>query len=58
LARQRRAEALRDALIAAGVPADRIDTSWTGEAKQAVATANVNEPRNRVVDVIVVKQSP
>jgi OOP family OmpA-OmpF porin len=59
LARQRRADAVRDALIAAGVPADRIDTSWTGEAKQAVATANdVNEPRNRVVDVTVVKEPP
>jgi peptidoglycan-associated lipoprotein len=56
---QRRADAVRDALIAAGVPAARIDTSWTGEGKQDVATANdVNEPRNRVVDVTVVKQSP
>jgi peptidoglycan-associated lipoprotein len=56
---QRRAEAVRDALIAAGVPAASIDTSWTGEAKQMVATADdAAEPRNRVVDVTVVKQSP
>ena len=55
----RRADAIRDALIAAGVPAGRIDTSWTGEGKQQVATANeVAESRNRVVDVTVVKESP
>lgn len=56
---QQRAAAVRDALITAGVPADRIDTSWTGESKQMVATANdANEPLNRVVDVTVIKQSP
>ena len=56
---QRRAEAVRDALITAGVPAAKIDTSWTGEIRQAVATASqVDEPRNRVVDVTVVKESP
>lgn len=55
----RRAEAVRDALIAAGVPAASIDTSWTGEAKQAVATAHdAAESRNRVVDVTVVKETP
>lgn len=53
---QRRADQVRDALIAAGVPADRIDTSWTGEARQTVSTANESdEQRNRVVDVTVVK---
>lgn len=53
---QRRADQVRDALIAAGVPADRIDTSWTGESRQAVSTANeAEEQRNRVVDVTVVK---
>jgi len=53
---QRRADQVRDALIAAGVPAERIDTSWTGEARQAVSTANeAEEQRNRVVDVTVVK---
>jgi len=56
---QRRADTVRDALITAGVPADHIDTSWTGEGKQAVATADdAAEPRNRVVDITVVKQSP
>lgn len=56
LSRQR-ADKVRNALIAAGVPADRIDTSWTGETRQQVATAdNFSEERNRVVDVTVVKQ--
>ncbi len=58
LSRQR-AKAVRDALVTAGVPADHIDTSWTGEGTQAVATANgVNQAYNRVVDVTVVKTSP
>lgn len=52
-----RANAVRDALVAAGVPANRIDTSWTGERRQRVVTVNdVAEPRNRVVDITVVKQ--
>jgi OOP family OmpA-OmpF porin len=56
---QRRADAVRDALVAAGVPPTRIDTSWTGEGKQQVATRDeANEPRNRVVDVTVVKVAP
>jgi outer membrane protein OmpA-like peptidoglycan-associated protein len=39
------------------VPANSIDTSWTGETKQAVATADAAaELRNRVVDITVVKQ--
>ena len=54
---QRRADTVRDALIAAGVPAGRIDTSWTGEARQQVATADdASESRNRVVDITVIKQ--
>ncbi len=53
---QRRADAVRDALVAAGVPAARIDTSWTGERKQDVATADdAAEQRNRVVDITVIK---
>jgi len=53
---QRRADAVKNALITAGVPAARIDTSWTGEGKQEVATADeAVERRNRVVDVTVVK---
>lgn len=53
---QRRADQVRDSLIAAGVPAGRIDTSWTGETRQAITTINeTEEQRNRVVDVTVVK---
>lgn len=54
----RRANAVRDALVAAGVPAATIDTSWIGEGVQTAAVVDeaVN-PRNRVVDVTVVKQS-
>jgi peptidoglycan-associated lipoprotein len=53
---QKRADQVRDALVAAGVPSSRIDTSWTGEAKQEIATAdNTAEQRNRVVDITVVK---
>ncbi|PKU23047.1 OmpA family protein [Telmatospirillum siberiense] len=53
---QRRADQVRDALITAGVPSTLIDTSWTGEAKQEVATANGEaDTRNRVVDITVIK---
>ncbi len=56
---ERRANAVRDALVAAGVPAARIDTSWTGEANQTGATIDdTTSPHNRVVDVTVVKQTP
>lgn len=55
---QRRADAVRDALVSAGVPASRIETTWTGEGRQEVATADeAAEQRNRVVDVTVVKLS-
>jgi len=55
---QQRADHVRDALIAAGVPANNIDTSWTGESKQQVSTADeFSEQRNRVVDITVVKQA-
>lgn len=55
---QRRADQVRDALITAGVPAARIDTRWTGEAKQDVATGDqVAEQRNRVVDITVVQET-
>jgi OOP family OmpA-OmpF porin len=51
---QKRADRVRDALIAQAVPASRIDTSWTGEGKQEVATPdNIAEQRNRVVDIAV-----
>jgi peptidoglycan-associated lipoprotein len=55
---RRRADAVRDALIAAGVPASSIGTSWTGEGRSQMATADeVNEQGNRVVDITVLKLS-
>jgi OOP family OmpA-OmpF porin len=53
-----RAETVRNALIVAGVPSDLIDTTWTGERRQDVATGDdVTERRNRVVDVTVIRQA-
>lgn len=53
---QRRAERVREALKVAGVPAARIDTIWTGEVQQDVATNDqVAEQRNRVVDITVLE---
>jgi peptidoglycan-associated lipoprotein len=55
---ERRAELVRDALIAAGVPAARIDTSWLGEGEQDVPTRDdVAQQRNRVVDIVVQEPS-
>jgi outer membrane protein OmpA-like peptidoglycan-associated protein len=49
---QRRAEAVRDRLVAEGIAADRIESRWVGEREPPVPTANgVREPRNRVVDL-------
>jgi len=51
---QRRANLVRDALIALSVPPSRINTYWAGEGMQEVATAdNIAEQRNRVVDISV-----
>ena len=48
----RRADAVRQALQADGVPADRIDERWVGMREPPVPTAaGVREPRNRVVEV-------
>ncbi len=50
-----RADAVRDALIYQNhVAADRVETRWTGETQQRVATAN-NLPAesNRVVDIAI-----
>jgi peptidoglycan-associated lipoprotein len=45
---------VRDALIAGGVPADRIDTRWVGEREPPDPTANgVRDPQNRVVEVAI-----
>lgn len=50
-----RADAVRDALVYNGhVPADRVETRWTGETRQAVSTTNdVAEAANRVVDIAI-----
>ncbi len=48
----RRADAVRQALRSAGVPADRIDEHWVGMREPPVPTApGVREPRNRVVEI-------
>jgi OOP family OmpA-OmpF porin len=51
---ERRADAARAALIAAGIPADAITTAWKGEAENAVPTADgVKEQANRRDELIV-----
>jgi len=51
---ERRADAARAALIAAGVPADAITTAWKGESENAVPTADgVKEQANRRDELIV-----
>lgn len=51
---ERRADAVREALIAAGVPAEAITTAWKGEAENAVPTADgVKEQANRRAEIIV-----
>ncbi len=51
---ERRADAARAALIAAGVPADAITTAWKGESENAVPTADgVKEQANRRDEIIV-----
>ena len=51
---QRRADAVRDALLADGITSDRIEARWVGEREPPVPTApGVREQRNRVVDVVV-----
>src|SRR5260370_10064182 len=54
---QRRADAVRNALVREGVPAAAITTAAQGEANLTVQTAdNVDERRNRSVDVAVIGQ--
>lgn len=56
---QQRADQVRDALIAAGVPASSINSSWTGEGQLPVPTAdNVAEVHNRVVEITVQTPRP
>jgi OOP family OmpA-OmpF porin len=50
---KRRAEAVRQALIADGVAAARIDERYVGMREPPVPTAaGVREPRNRVVEIV------
>ena len=54
---QRRADAVRNALVREGVPAAAISGGGQGEASLPVQTAdNVDERRNRSVDIAVVGQ--
>ena len=47
---ERRSKAVADALVAAGVSADRISTNWTGETQLPVPQTQVEyQPLNRVV---------
>ena len=50
-----RADAVRDALVyTAAIPADRVETRWTGESRLKVATADeVASAANRVVDIAI-----
>lgn len=49
---QRRADAVRQLLVQAGVPDSNIDARWVGEREPPVPTAQgVREPRNRVVEI-------
>ena len=50
-----RADAVRDALVYnSNVAADRVETRWTGETRQRIATAdNVPAEPNRVVDIAI-----
>jgi hypothetical protein len=51
---QRRAEAVGQALLDAGVPADAVVAGWRGQDDLAVPTAdNVAEPRNRRVEISI-----
>ncbi|MFV3132042.1 OmpA family protein [Niveispirillum sp. KHB5.9] len=53
LSRQR-VETVRNALIAAGVPASRIDVRWVGERELPVSQRDgVQQPLNRVVEGVV-----
>lgn len=48
----RRADTVRNTLIADGVPANEIEERWVGEREPPVPTAQgVREPRNRVVEI-------
>ena len=50
-----RADTVRDALVySSNVAADRVETRWTGETRQRIATGdNTAEAPNRVVDIAI-----
>lgn len=51
---ERRADSVRAALIAAGIPAEAITTAWKGETENAVPTADgVREQANRRAEIII-----
>jgi OOP family OmpA-OmpF porin len=51
---ERRADSVRAALIAAGIPAESITTAWKGESEPAVPTADgVKEQANRRAEIII-----
>jgi len=51
---QRRADAVREALIAGGIPAEAITTAWKGESENAVPTEDgVKEQANRRAEIII-----
>lgn len=51
---ERRADRVRDAMVAGGVPADRIDVRWVGDREPPVPTAaGVRDAQNRVVEVAI-----
>ena len=51
---KRRADAVRAALVAQGVPARSINESWHGKQNPLVSTANgVREQQNRRVDIVL-----
>jgi OmpA-OmpF porin, OOP family len=51
---ERRADAVREALIAGGIPAEAITTAWKGESENAVPTEDgVREQANRRVEIIL-----
>jgi OOP family OmpA-OmpF porin len=55
----RRADEVRATLIAAGVPAARINTHWAGEGSRDVKSGDqADEQRNRVVDIGVIQDKP
>jgi len=51
---KRRADAVKAALVAAGVPASAVAESWRGKTNPRVPTPDgVREPRNRRVEIVI-----